>query len=495
MTQPALDALLAHVKSTMALQQVAGLLGWDQETMMPRAAAAQRGEQAAALDTAIHARTTDPRIAEWLADIDRAALDPVADRNVAEIARSYARATRIPADLSAEIARVTSQSQGIWAEARAANRFADFAPTLDYVLRLKREAASCLAEPGQSHYDALLGDFEPGMDTKTLSTLLESLRPRLSALRAAIEAAGSQPPHLTGRYPKEAQLALARTLAEAYTYNFDAGRLDLAVHPFSSGDYSDVRITTRVDEADPFNCLYSTIHEVGHAVYEQNISQTHAFTPVAHHASMGVHESQSRMFENQIGRSRAFAEFLFPQMREAFAEFNITSPDDLYAATNRVETGFIRTEADEVHYNLHILLRFELERDLIAGDLPVAELESEWNRRFERDFGLPVPDAKNGVLQDVHWSVGLFGYFPTYSLGNIYAAQQFVKMRADIPDLDTRIATGDLAPLVGWLKPRIHEPGNLHPPSELMEQVTGNPADSAPLLDYLEAKFGALYGL
>ena len=217
--------------------------------------------------------------------------------------------------------------------------------------------------------------------------------------------------------------------------------------------------------------------------------------PVGQHASMGVHESQSRMFENQIGRSRAFAEWLFPEMRDAFAELNVTSPQGLYEAVNRVSTGFIRTEAVEVHYNLHILLRFELERDLIAGDLNVGDVEAEWNRRFERDFGRVVPDAANGVLQDVHWSLGVFGYFPTYSLGNIYAAQQFARMHEDIPDLETHIANGDIKPLADWVGKKVHGPGNLLPPSELMEKVTGAKADSAALLGYLEAKFGEMYGV
>ena len=495
MSRVALQALLEHNHVTMALRQVEGLLGWDQETMMPKAGGAQRAEQAAAISGAIHTRETDPRIGDWLAAVNQNDLDDLAKRNVAEIDRRYTRATKLPADLSAEIARVTSAAQGIWADARAANKFADFAPTLEQVLKLRREEAACLATEGQSHYDALLQEYEPGMDTATLSGLLESMRPRLSALRAAIDASGRSVEPLRGSYPKAAQLALSAKVAAAFTYNFDAGRLDLAVHPFSSGDYGDVRITTRVDEAEPLGCIYSTIHEVGHAVYEQNIAKDYRYTPVGHHASMGVHESQSRMFENQIGRSRAFAEWLFPEMREAFAEFNITSPQGLYEAVNRVETGFIRTEADEVHYNLHILLRFELERDLIGGDLEVGTVEAEWNRRFERDFGRAVPDAARGVLQDVHWSVGLFGYFPTYSLGNIYAAQQFVRMREDIPDLDGHVAKGNIKPLADWVGRKVHAPGNLLPPSDLMERVTGAKADSTALLEYLEAKFTDMYRL
>ena len=254
-------------------------------------------------------------------------------------------------------------------------------------------------------------------------------------------------------------------------------------------------ITTRLDPANPLDCLYSTVHELGHALYEQGISTKHAMTPVGHHVSMGVHESQSRLWENQVGRGEAFCRWLHPHFSDAFSGSGIDDTQTLYRAVNNVEAGFIRTEADEVHYNLHILLRFELERELIAGELDIGDLESEWNRRFERDFAIAVPDAKRGVLQDVHWSAGLFGYFPTYALGNIYAAQLNNAMRAQLGAIDSAVASGETAALLRWLRVSVHEKGSLLAPEKTIEEAAGEPVSAESLLDYLETKFGALFNL
>jgi carboxypeptidase Taq len=284
-------------------------------------------------------------------------------------------------------------------------------------------------------------------------------------------------------------------VATVFGYDWDAGRLDLAVHPSSNGDGGDVRITTRVDEADPRECLYATVHETGHAVYAQGLEPAQALLPAGMHASMGVHESQSRLFENQLGRSRAFCGWLWPAVTEAFGPTGLDGPEALYRAVNRVETGFIRTEADEVHYNLHVMLRFDLERALVDGALAPGDLEAAWNQRFEADFGLPVPDARRGVLQDVHWSVGLFGYFPTYTLGNVYAAELHAGLRRDLPDLDARLASGDIAPVRAWLSPRIHRRGRLLAPRALIAEAVGREPDGATLVAELETKYAALYGL
>ena len=280
-----------------------------------------------------------------------------------------------------------------------------------------------------------------------------------------------------------------------FGYDWEAGRLDLAVHPSSSGSGGDVRITTRVNEADPRECIYSTIHEVGHAVYEQGLDPALALLPAGSSASMGVHESQSRLFENQLGRSRAFCRWLWPAMREAFGDLGVDGPEGLYRAVNAVETGFIRTEADEVHYNLHVMMRFDLERAMIAGDLAVGDLEAAWNARFAADFGRTVPDARRGVLQDVHWSVGLFGYFPTYTLGNIYAAELHAALRRDVGAVDALLAAGELAPILDWLRTHIHRRGRLLAPRALVAAACGREPDAATLLGELEAKYGALYGL
>ncbi|MEO1780199.1 MAG: carboxypeptidase M32, partial [Pseudomonadota bacterium] len=296
-------------------------------------------------------------------------------------------------------------------------------------------------------------------------------------------------------FAEDLQLALSREMAEAFGYDFTRGRIDQAVHPFSSGSGLDVRITTRTSERDPFNCIYSTIHEVGHASYEQAVDPAYLLTPIGNGASMGVHESQSRIYENQIGRSPAFCAFLHARMLDLFGDFGISDADVFAQVVNRVHPGFIRTESDEVHYNLHIMMRFDIERALIAGDLAVADLPEAWNARFLKDFGQTVDKPSNGCLQDVHWSVGLFGYFPTYALGNIYAGCLHQAMQRDLPDLDTALRKGDTSPATDWLRERLQRHGALRTPKDTIQHATGAAPDVAPLLSYLERKFGALYGL
>ena len=325
----------------------------------------------------------------------------------------------MPADLATALAKETSLAQRVWADARANEDVAAFLPALKTVLELKREEGDALAAGGDV-YDALLDDYEPDMTAAALDAMFGALRPRLVALRDRVLGA-TAPKGLFGQFEEAKQLALSTTLADAFGYDFAKGRIDKAVHPFSSGSGLDVRITTRTAQDDPFNCFYSTIHEVGHACYEQGVDDAYALSALGGGVSMGVHESQSRLYENQIGRSKGFTRWLFAQMRETFGEFGIADPDAVYAAVNCVGSGFIRTEADEVHYNLHVLLRFDLERDLISGRLEVADLEAAWNTRFAADFGETVDRPSNGMLQDVHWSVGLYGYFQTYTLGNVYA--------------------------------------------------------------------------
>ena len=489
----AYDDLMAHVRETEALSEVAGRLGWDQETMMPRGAAPQRAEEMAAMESVLHARRLDPHIGAWLEEIDADTLDAVGQANLRHIRRSFDRASKVPAQLSARIARVTSEAQGIWAEARAADDFKTFAPTLAEVIMLKREEGQALAA-GTDVYDAMLADYEPGTTAADLDAMFGALRPVLSDLRAAVrEAAG--PARLEGMFDEGAQMKLTRQLAKTFGYDMARGRVDKAVHPFSSGSGLDVRITTRTNPADPFNCFYSTIHEVGHAAYEQNIDDAYLLTPLGSGASMGVHESQSRIYENQIGRSRAFTGWLFGQMKDAFGDFGIADEESFYGAVNRVNDGFIRTEADELQYNLHVLLRYDLERALMGNDLQVSDLETAWNDRFEADFGYPVDKASNGVLQDVHWSVGLFGYFPTYSLGNVYAGCLNETMRKALPDLDTALAQGDISPATTWLRENVQIHGGLFEPKEVIERASGQKISEKPLLDYLSAKFSALYGV
>ena len=491
----AYEDLMRHVRETQALSQVAGRLGWDQETMMPRGAAPQRGEEMAAMESVLHARRMDPQVGDWLAAIDVTALDAVGQANIRHIRRSFDRASKVPAALATRIARVTSEAQGIWAEARAKDDFAAFAPTLTEVIALKREEGQALAAGGdQDVYDAMLADYEPGTSGADLAGMFGALRPALAELRAAVRAAKA-PPQLEGSFDEAAQMKLARQVARTFGYDMAHGRVDKAVHPFSSGSGLDVRITTRTSETDPFNCIYSTIHEVGHAAYEQGIDRAYLLTPLGSGVSMGVHESQSRIYENQIGRSRAFTGWLFGQMKEAFGDFGVPDAETFYKIVNRVSDGYIRTEADELQYNLHVLLRFDLERALVSHDLQVADLEAAWNDRFEADFGYPVDKASNGVLQDVHWSVGLLGYFPTYSLGNVYAGCLNEAMRAALPDLDTQLAAGDTTGATGWLRANLQTHGGLYEPRDVIEKAAGQAPSEKPLLAYLKAKFSDLYDL
>ena len=487
----AYDDLMAFQRETEALAQVAGRLGWDQETMMPDGAVEQRAEEHGAMAGVLHARRIDPRIGEWLQTAE--AGDEIAAANLRLIRRDFERTAMVPAQLSAALARETSRAHRVWAQARADEDVAAFLPALSRVLDLRREEAACIAGDADP-YDALLDSYEPGATAAQLSAMFGALRPRLSELRARI-LERPEPPALSGNFPEAGQLALSAELALAFGYDLGMGRIDKAVHPFSSGSGLDVRITTRTAPDDPFNCFYSTIHEVGHAAYEQGIDRQHLLTPVGAGVSMGVHESQSRIYENQLGRSEAFCGWLYGRMRDTFGEIGVGSEREFYRAVNRVTSGYIRTEADEVQYNLHVLLRFDLERALVSGDLAVADLEAAWNDRFAADFGFAVDRPSHGVLQDVHWSEGLFGYFPTYSLGNVYAGCLHEALRAAVPDLDDRLSRGDTTAATGWLRQNVQQFGGLYQPVELITRATGDVPSEGPLLAYLGAKFTDLYDL
>ncbi|OCX66143.1 peptidase M32 [Thioclava sp. SK-1] len=487
----AFQELSQFLRDTQALSRVSMRTGWDQETVMPRGASDDRAEEMAALESILHARRTDPRLPDWL---DRAQAQTPAQARILELtARSYARTTRIPARLATELARLTSLSQGVWARARADEDAGAFLPTLSQVVALKREEAQALSDGDP--YDALLEDYEPGTTQVEIAQIFDRMRPRLTALLDRVRGAAAQPKALNHNFPADQQMHIARLCATAFGYDWTRGRLDLAVHPFSSGGGNDARITTRVAENDPFNCIYSTIHEVGHACYEQSIDQAYNFTPLGEGVSMGVHESQSRIYENQLGRSAPFTAWLFGQMKKSFGDFGIAKPQDFYATVNRVAPGFIRTESDELQYNLHIMLRFDLERDLIAGRLDVADLEEAWNARFNDDFGLQVDKPSNGFLQDVHWPVGLFGYFPTYALGNVYAGCLNQQLRHAVPQIDTHLERGDASPATAWLREHVQHHGALRNPRDTIAHACGCAPDEAPLLAQLEDKFTAIYQL
>jgi carboxypeptidase Taq len=489
----ALTNLKKRSRQITALGQVSGLLGWDQETMMSPGSADQRSEVMGAMEATLHALKTDTELGDLIAEVGQLELSQADARHVTLLARSVDRATKVPADLAEVLAKTTSRGQGVWAQARGADDFAAFAPTLKDILALKREEAAALSS-GDT-YNALLDDFEPGGTRAQLDAMFGAMRPRLVALRDKILGSSVNPAEVTGTFPRAQQIEVATKLASDFGYDYNRGRLDFSVHPFSSGSGDDARITTRVSESDPFNCFYSTIHEVGHATYEQNVRSDYALTPLGQGVSMGVHESQSRIYENQMGRSRAFTGHLFGQMKTHFNDFGIDDAVAFYSTVNAVRNGFIRTEADEVQYNLHILLRYDLEQALVSGDLAVDDLEAAWNDRFKADFGFAVDKASNGVLQDVHWSVGLFGYFPTYSLGNVYAGCLHTALRKDLLDLDVAMAGGDTSAATSWLANKVQRFGGLYEPADVITRACGEAPTEAPLLDYLDAKFGEIYKL
>lgn len=488
------DALLEYQRQTVALEQVAGLLEWDQDTMMPSGSAGQRAEVRGALKGVIHARRVSAEFSDLLEDAASGSLDEFGSACIRRMKRERDLAVRVPEDLVVEIEKVSSGAAKIWEDARGSNDFGVLLPALEELVRLKRQEARAISTDGNA-YNALLDRYEPGATTEWLDAVFGRLRSGLVELRERVLSAGRDVAALGGRFPEDAQIGLARELATVFGYDWSRGRLDKSPHPFSSGSGNDVRITTRVSESDPFNCLYSTIHETGHACYEQGIRPEYLLTPLGEGASFGVHESQSRLYENQLGRSSAFCSWLFGRMTRTFGDIGVEDPWSFYATVNRVSRGFIRTESDEVQYNLHIMLRYSLERDLIEGAIEASDLEEAWNGRFLADFGFEVDVPANGILQDIHWPYGLFGYFPTYAVGNIYAASLHEAMRRDLPELDVAMADGDLGPAIGWLSRSVQQAGSLHEPHELMLRATGKPVTEEPLLTYLEAKFGELYGV
>ena len=482
--------LLEYNKTTRLLQSVAGRTAWDQETMMPINSGMSRAMEMGALEEVIHERKKGSEIRELL---ETATPKSSHEKRLHElIKRDFDRATVIPNQLASDLAKTTSLAQMAWQKARQNNNFSEFSPHLKKVIDLKRKEASLLSPLGDL-YDGLINDYEYGMTKKEASSIFAVMKPRLLDLRQRISESKLSKPILQGDFNTEKQLKLAHEIAKTFFYDFNRGRIDIVAHPFCSGSGDDVRITTRVDSKDPFNCLYSTIHEVGHACYEQNVSTDFLHSPLGSGVSLGIHESQSRIFENQIGRSRHFTKWLFKEMKNCFGEFGIGDPEDFYRLVNKVETGFIRTEADEVHYNLHIMLRFELEVEVIAKNLEVEDLPEAWNKKFKDYFGRDVTKPSDGILQDVHWSIGAFGYFPTYTLGNLNAGCLFKKMMEDIPNMDEGFEKGDVSSATNWLTENIHQHGSVYEPTELIKNATGEELTPEPFLDYLDEKFSDMY--
>jgi carboxypeptidase Taq len=482
------------------IESIDAVLSWDERTMLPPAAGSYRAEQIAYVARWLHERRTDPRAGEWLEALASGPLpdedQPLVAASLRELRRQYDKARRLPQKLVEELSRVTVLAQQAWVEARRCSRFADFRPWLEKIIRLKREQAQ--AAGYSSHpYDALIDDYEPTAQTAQIARTLDELCQRLVPLVHAIGQAQVTVPAaiLERHYPRNAQEQFGRAVAERVGFDFQRGRLDETVHPFCTTlGPDDHRITTRYDEHFFPTAFFGILHETGHALYEQGLPVEWYGLAPGITASLGVHESQSRLWENFVGRSLPFWQFAFPWAQSYFpAALSDVSLDAFYAAVNRVQPSLIRVEADEATYNLHIIIRFQLELALITGELPVEDVPAAWNEKYRDYLGITPANDAQGCLQDIHWSSGLFGYFPTYSLGNIYAAQLFEAAQAELGDWAQLAARGEFQPLLEWLRRYVHRSGRCLYAGELIERVTGRPPSAEPLMKYLSAKFAPLY--
>ncbi len=497
-----LERLRQRLAQIYDINAAANLLEWDQQTYMPPGGADERAYQLATLRRLAHELLVSDETGEALEAARQEVADPDSDSDEARLVwrtgHEYEKSRKVPGEWVSEFNRTTSLAHATWQEARAEADFGRFAPALRNVVELRRQYVSFFA-PYDHPYDPLLDDFELGMKTAQVQAVFDALRPRQVALVKAIAEHGSavQDDFLHQPFDEGKQWQFGLEIAQRLGYDLQRGRQDRSAHPFTTSfGLGDVRITTRLDPNDLTVGLFATLHEAGHAMYEQGISPSLARSPLADGASLGVHESQSRLWENLVGRSRPFWQAFYPRLQEYFPEqLGEVDLERFYRAINKVQPSFIRVEADEATYNLHIMLRFELEQALVAGDLAVADLPLAWNEKMQDYLGLTPPDDAKGVLQDVHWSAGLLGYFPTYALGNLVAAQLWARMAGDIPDLEAQIAAGELSPLLGWMREHVHRHGAKFAPAELVRRVTGNDLTPEPYLDYLQSKFGAIYGL
>ncbi len=504
MTTPreAYDELLKISKELAILESINSVLGWDQEVNMPPKGASWRAEQSAYVSGTTHRKFTDPRVGELLATAESGDIysDPLSDEavNLREWRHQYDRQTKIPTELVEELTRTAVMAQGHWAEAREKAEFSLFAPDLKKIVDLVRQQADHIGYE-ESPYDALLDAYEPGEKTANVQKLFSSLRDDLVPLVRAIAESSKRPrvDILHREYPADRQRILGEAVSTAVGLDYTASRLDISAHPFSTNfGPGDQRITTRYNIRFFNESFFSTMHETGHALYEQNLPDSAFGTPRGESVSLGIHESQSRTWENFVGRSRAFWQYNFPRTQQMFpAVLSDVTMEEFYFAVNEVKPSLIRVEADEVTYNLHIMLRFEIEQAIISGDLEVDDIPGAWNELFEDYVGIPVPDDSQGCLQDIHWAFAGFGYFSTYALGNLYGAQFFAKAREDMLDLDEQIARGEFKSLLDWLRTNIYSQGKRYRAGDLVQQVTGKPLSHEPLVAYLKTKFGELYDL
>ena len=493
-----LKDILAEVSD---LSHAALLLEWDQETYMPPGGVQSRSEQLSTLLRLSHVRFTSGEVGGLLDSLE-GKVDGDFDSDDASLVRvtrrDYEEARKLPPDLIADVARAGSTARPVWEKARHDENYTLFAPYLEKNVELNRRIADALGYK-ERPYDALLNRTEPGMKTSELEAIFAELKEAIVPLVADIgrHADAVDDRVLRREFDTDLQVSYALEVVKRLGYDLERGRQDISTHPFSSGfGPDDVRITTRVSREFFNECLFGSIHESGHAMYEQGMGRDIARTPLYGGASPGVHESQSRLWENLVGRGRAFWRYFYPSLQAVFHEsLHNVDEETFYRAVNRSYPSLIRVEADEVTYNMHVLLRFELENEMLEGKLKVMDLPEAWNARVKSYLGVDVPNDRQGALQDIHWSFVSFGIFPGYTIGNLIGAQLMEKVRADIPDLDSQIERGEFGALLGWLRKNVHRHGRKFTPNELMERATGKPLTAMPWIAYVRKKFGALYGL
>ncbi len=492
-----LKALVGEVADLSALQALAA---WDQETYMPSGSAEARGQQLATLGSLTHQKFTAAEIGELIEDVKKELADADLDsddaRYIKVLSKDYDEATKVPSEYVARFAKLTARAHETWAKARAASDFSIFQADLEEIVKMRQEYVSFF--PPKDHpYDTLLDQFEPGMKTAEVQAIFGKLREKqVELLKAIADSKQVDDSFMHLNYPEQQQWDFGVEVATKFGYDWDRGRQDKSVHPFTTSfSINDVRITTRFMEDYVSSAMFSTMHEAGHGLYELGVNQAYERTPLNGGASLGVHESQSRMWENLVGRSMPFWEHFYPRLQEFFpSQLGNVELGAFYKGINKVEPSLIRVEADEATYNMHIMLRLELEIAMVEGSVAIKDLPALWNSKVEEYLGITPPNDAQGVLQDIHWSFGGLGYFSTYALGNLISVQLWEKINAAIPDLDDQIRAGKFDALLGWLRENIHTHGRKYEPQELVERVTGSKITPEPYLRYLEDKYSKIYG-
>ncbi len=499
MTGHTYNEFIEHVKDWQNVVYASGWLEWDQETYMPPGGVMERASQMAALAKLRHDLLTSSTMKGYLDELGRSdvyeILTPEEQTNVREVAWEYKREVALPAELVKEIAKHSSLSLEAWKTAREKDDFKHFEPFLDKMVDLKIQAAEHIGYDDVL-YDALMDEYEPGMTSKEVARVFGDLREKLVPIVAKIAASDVKPDEgiLTQEFDIAPQREFGLRVSQDIGYDLDHGRLDVTAHPFCTGAIQDVRITTRFRENDIRPSLFAVIHETGHAMYQQGLNPDHYGTPMGAVVSLGLHESQSRMWENLVGRSLPFWRHYYPKLQQTFPkQFGDVALEDFYAASNLVKPSLIRVEADEVTYNLHIMLRFDIESKMMHREVPISEIPALWNEKMEQYLGITPPNDALGCMQDIHWSMGIQGYFPTYALGNLCAVQFFRKAQRDIPDLTDRIEAGSFSPLLGWLRENIHQYGRMYHMNDMVRHVTGEPLNADHFIGYLKEKFGPIY--